>query len=81
MCARGEARLQEAAGEIAAATAARVVPVAGDVSKLADVSSLVGRALADLGRVDVLVTNSGGPPPGTFETTTPRRGRPPWTSC
>jgi 3-oxoacyl-[acyl-carrier protein] reductase len=71
MCARSEDRLKEAAREIAAATGARVVPVTGDVAKLADVSSIVGRALADFGRVDVLVTNSGGPPPGTFETTSP----------
>ena len=31
----------------------------------------MGRALEAFGRVDVLVTNSGGPPPGTFESTTP----------
>lgn len=69
MCARGENRLREAAREIAEATGARVVPVAGDVARLADVSRIVGQALADLGRVDVLVTNSGGPPPGTFDAT------------
>jgi len=69
MCARGEARLQDAAREIAAATGARVVPVAADVSQLADVARVAATALAELGRVDVLVTNSGGPPPGTFETT------------
>jgi 3-oxoacyl-[acyl-carrier protein] reductase len=71
MCARGEPRLREAAREIAEATGARVVPVTGDVARLADVSRIVGQALADLGRVDVLVTNSGGPPPGTFEATPP----------
>ena len=71
ICARGEERLREAAREIAAATGARVVPVAGDVAKPADVSRVAATALAELGRVDVLVTNSGGPPPGTFETTSP----------
>ena len=71
MCARGEERLKEAAREIAAATGARVLPVTGDVAKPKDVSGIVSRALADFGRVDVLVTNSGGPPPGTFETTSP----------
>jgi 3-oxoacyl-[acyl-carrier protein] reductase len=70
MCARDEPRLAEAAREIASSTAARVVPVVADVAKPADVSKLVGRALETFGRVDVLVTNSGGPPPGTFESTT-----------
>ena len=69
MCARDERRLTEAAREIASATGARVVSVAADVARPADVSNLVGRALEAFGRVDVLVTNSGGPPPGTFEST------------
>ena len=69
ICARSEGRLKEAAREIGAATGARVVAVAGDVAKLADVLSIVDQALSDFGRVDVLVTNSGGPPPGTFDTT------------
>ena len=71
MCARGEQRLAQAAREIAQQTGARVVPVAGDVAKLADVERVARRALGELGRVDVLVTNSGGPPAGTFDTTSP----------
>ena len=69
VCARGEERLAAAAREIVAATGARVVPVAADVSKPADVQRLVRTVIESLGRVDILVTNSGGPPPGTFETT------------
>jgi len=71
MCARDEGRLAEAARAIASATGAKVVPVAADVAKPAEVRNLVGRALEAFGRVDVLVTNSGGPPPGTFESTPP----------
>ncbi len=71
MCARGEGRLKEAARAIAAATGARVVPIAADVARPDDMSNLVGAALGAFGRVDVLVTNSGGPPPGTFESTPP----------
>jgi 3-oxoacyl-[acyl-carrier protein] reductase len=71
MCARDEARLRQAAREIAAATGAEVLPVAADVSKTSDVRRLAEAALAAFGRVDVLVTNSGGPPPGTFESTGP----------
>ena len=69
VCARGEERLGEAARGIAEATGARVLPVAADVSKPGDVARLAAAAHAAFGRVDVLVTNSGGPPPGTFETT------------
>jgi 3-oxoacyl-[acyl-carrier protein] reductase len=71
MCARGEARLREAAGQIAQATGARVVPVVADVSKRPDIERLAGEALAAFGHVDVVVTNSGGPAPGTFENTRP----------
>lgn len=72
ICARDEARLREAARAIEAARGARVVPITADVSRLADVQALAQAALAALGRIDVVVTNSGGPPPGTFESTAPQ---------
>ena len=71
ICARGEARLREAAQAIEAASGVRVVPVTADVSKLAEVQHLAEAALAAFGRVDIVVTNSGGPPPGTFDSTGP----------
>src|SRR5262245_2024640 len=71
ICARNEERLRRAAERIAGATGARVVPVTADVSKRADVLRLAVAAHEALGRVDVVVTNSGGPAPGTFERTTP----------
>ena len=71
ICARDEGRLAQAGRAIAAATGARVLPIAADVSKPADVNRLVRTAIESLGRVDILVTNSGGPPPGTFESTPP----------
>ncbi len=43
--------------------------VAADVSKEADVEVLVGTAARELGGLDILVVNAGGPPPGTFQTT------------
>ena len=43
--------------------------VAADVSKEADVEVLVGTAVRELGGLDILVVNAGGPPPGTFQTT------------
>lgn len=71
MCARGEARLLKASEEIAAATGARVLPIVADVSKREDVARLAEAALGAFGHVDIVVTNSGGPTPGTFEATTP----------
>lgn len=71
ICARGEARLHEAAQAIQAARGERVVPVAADVSRIAEVRRLAAEALAAFGRIDIVVTNSGGPPPGTFESTGP----------
>src|SRR5947207_3108759 len=71
MCAREEGRLREAAREVAAASGARVVPVVADVSKPGEARRLAEETLRAMGRVDVVVTNSGGPPPGTFESTPP----------
>lgn len=55
------------------AAAAKVVTgscaVQGDVSTVAGAEQLVDDALDALGRIDILITNAGGPPPGTFEST------------
>lgn len=55
-----------------AATAERLpgsIPIAGDVGTSEGGAAFVEAALAELGGIDVLVTNAGGPPPGTYETT------------
>lgn len=67
ICARGEDALQKAADEIARETGARVIPVVADVSKPEDVERAVARTVEALGALHVVVCNSGGPPPGTFE--------------
>jgi len=67
LCARGERALRETAEAIRRAASVRVVDVAADVAEPADVERVVGAALRELGRVDVLVTNAGGPPAGPFE--------------
>ena len=68
LCARGDAALQEACAAIAAAHGTPVLGVAADVANPADVARVVQAALDRFGRVDVLVTNAGGPPAGTFDT-------------
>ena len=67
LCARGAAALGEAAAAIRAASGVRVVDVAADLVEPAEVERVVAAALGAFGRVDVLVTNSGGPPAGPFE--------------
>jgi 3-oxoacyl-[acyl-carrier protein] reductase len=67
LCARGAGPLAEACAHIEQTTGAAVLGVAGDVSSADDVSRIVGAALERFGRVDILVTNAGGPPAGTFE--------------
>jgi 3-oxoacyl-[acyl-carrier protein] reductase len=67
LCARAAESLTEAGEQIERTTGAAVLGVAGDVSSSADVSRIVASALERFGRVDILVTNAGGPPAGTFE--------------
>lgn len=67
LCARTNETLQQACAEIRASTGARVLGVAADVANPADVARLVQAGLAEFGQIDILVTNAGGPPAGTFE--------------
>jgi 3-oxoacyl-[acyl-carrier protein] reductase len=45
------------------------IPIAGDVGTSGGATAFVEAATAELGGIDVLVTNAGGPPPGTYEST------------
>lgn len=71
MCARNESALNEAADAIRASTNARVVALKADVAIPADVDRVVSAAMEAFGRVDILVTNGGGPPAGPFESHSP----------
>lgn len=66
ICARGEAALREAAADLEAA-GARVVAVTADLTEPEGVARVVAAATEAYGGVDVLVTNTGGPPAGPFE--------------
>lgn len=65
--ARTEEPLAVAAREIAALTNRKVVPLAGDMSKHADVAHCVGETLVQFGRIDILVTCAGSSPGGLLE--------------
>ena len=67
MCARSEGPLREAATAIERASGVRVVALPADLADPDAVDRVVAEALGTFGRVDVLVTNTGGPPAGPFE--------------
>lgn len=67
LCARGEEALADTAASIRAATNRKVITVAADLSEDDDVARVAASAMRELGRVDILVTNGGGPPAGPFE--------------
>ena len=71
LCARGEDALRQTAESIRKSAGVTVVEVAADVSAQAGLERVARTALDKFGKVDILVTNSGGPPSGAFESFTP----------
>lgn len=68
VCARNAETLSAGADEIAERTGAEVLPVAADLALAGEPTRAVEACLERFGRVDVLVTNTGGPPAGSHET-------------
>lgn len=68
--ARTASTLETTAEEIRAATGAKVIPIAADVSAPDAAASLVAHARTHAGEIDILVANAGGPPSTTFATST-----------
>ena len=64
MCARHMPTLEAAAAEIQAETGADVLAIGADVSRRSDIARLVDQTVRHFGRLDILVTNSGGPKAG-----------------
>jgi 3-oxoacyl-[acyl-carrier protein] reductase len=62
ICSRDEGRIREAARRMGAS-----LGVAADLTKPGATKALVEQVVAELGGVDVLVTNTGGPPKGGIE--------------
>lgn len=62
ICARNEDPLQATAAEIRAATDVEVLARRADMSVLGDIQALVQATLEHFERVDIAVTNAGGPP-------------------
>ncbi len=67
LCARDTATLTATAAAIADTTGAHVLAVPADVTVVDDIKRLVDAGTERFGRIDILVTNAGGPPAGTFD--------------
>lgn len=70
ICARGRDALDVAVASLRA-VGARAHGVVADVSRADDIARFVSETEAALGPIDIVVTNSGGPKSGRFETLTP----------
>ena len=64
---RDEARIKSVAEKLSKKTGAQVIGLAGDVSEIGVPEKLIQQIVEAFGGLDILVTNAGGPPPGTFE--------------
>jgi 3-oxoacyl-[acyl-carrier protein] reductase len=71
ICARGEEHLAATSAEIEAQTDRQVLPIQADVSNPKAADALVKATIERFGRLDILVTSAGGPPPGQFLDLTP----------
>jgi 3-oxoacyl-[acyl-carrier protein] reductase len=66
ICSRSSKRVKPAAVEIQERTGSEVLPIVADVRKLSNIKVLVEKTVSRFGRIDILVTNAGGPPVATF---------------
>jgi 3-oxoacyl-[acyl-carrier protein] reductase len=66
ICARGEAALNEAAEMIRRESGGEVMTMVADMSKAVDIKRFVNDSAQHFGRLDIIVNNAGGPPPGEF---------------
>ena len=67
ICSRDMGKLESAAEEIRReAKGSSVLPVAADVTSAEQIQHLVNETVTHFGKVDILVTNAGGPPVGGF---------------
>jgi 3-oxoacyl-[acyl-carrier protein] reductase len=70
LCARGPEALSATARHIRAEYEVPVLEVVADVAKAGEAERVAREGIAKFGRIDILLTNSGGPPPAPFEALT-----------
>ncbi|MDD2922534.1 MAG: SDR family oxidoreductase [Anaerolineales bacterium] len=64
---RDEAKIKSVAEKMSKETGAQVIGLAGDVSQIDAPEKLIQQTVAAFGGLDILITNAGGPPPGTID--------------
>lgn len=67
ICSRNEKTLTAAATSLMSGKTQEVIPVVADMTRVEDIDALTSAALEHFGTVDILVNNTGGPPPGNFD--------------
>lgn len=67
LCARNPQTLAETAAAIAENSGAHVLAVPADVTDVEQIARVVDSGNERFGRIDILVTNAGGPPAGQFD--------------
>ncbi len=67
LCARDAATLNDTQVAISKQTGARVFATTTDLTQPDDIKRLVETGVEQFGRIDIIVTNAGGPPAGKFE--------------
>jgi 3-oxoacyl-[acyl-carrier protein] reductase len=72
VCGRDPDRL----AEVVDTRRGELIPLVADVGTVAGATAFVTQGIEALGGVDILVTNAGGPPPGTFTSTDVEAYRP-----
>lgn len=68
VCGRTSATLNKTAAAIDKLGSGKILAVEGDLSKAEDRENILSVSLSAFKHIDILVTNTGGPPAGTFET-------------
>tara|TARA_B110000014_G_C20126508_1_gene600648 strand:+ start:5643 stop:6434 length:792 start_codon:yes stop_codon:yes gene_type:complete len=68
MCARNSKNLERAASEIRSQVKTDVITSAIDLNDKDSLKSLVNKTEQEIGPIEILVNNAGGPPPGSFDT-------------
>lgn len=67
LCARGEERLNATCDDIRSTSRTEILGIAGDLSVQADIKRIVDEGIRRFGQIDILLTNTGGPPSGKFD--------------
>ncbi|MFW6119810.1 MAG: SDR family oxidoreductase [Petrotogales bacterium] len=66
ICARNVKKIKETAKEIEHLTKTKILPVQTDLRNKDDIKALVKKTVETFGHIDILINNTGGPPPMLF---------------